>query len=130
MPHLDDPAGRRIETSPEAERLVEDERDPFGATFDEDAAFDHVPQSVSSRTTRPAAADRAHSWRLPSATWTPRLLGAYHAHLPESVITGPVTSPITGVMYVHVSVTTVTPPSARSLATSPRPATCTRPVLT
>ena len=37
---------------------------------------------------------------------------------------------ITGVMYVHVSVTTVTPASARSSATEPTPASWARPVFT
>src|ERR671922_671573 len=106
---LDDPAGRGVESSPQAERLIEDERLAFGDAFDEEPAVHRSAQSVSSRTTRPAAAERTHSSRLPIATSTPRLLGAYQAHLPESVITGPSTSLSTGVTYVHVSVTIVTP---------------------
>ena len=118
MAGFDDLAGRRIEPAPEAERLVEHECRTGRVALDErsDPSISR-PRSPRRGARWPAAADRTHSSRLPSATSNPRLLGAYHAHFPESVITGRSTPWSTGVMYVHVSVTTVTPASARSSAT-------------
>src|SRR5688572_17526033 len=74
MARYDDLAGRGVEPAPEAERLVEDERGTRRPALDEDPTIHQPPQTIWSRSTWPAAAERTHSSRLPRATSNPRLL--------------------------------------------------------
>ena len=69
MGGFDDLAGRGVEAPPEAQRLVEHECRTGRAALDEGPSPPSArPVIDSSRTTRPAAADRTHSSRLPRAT--------------------------------------------------------------
>src|SRR6266702_2659373 len=92
MMGIDQEAGRRVESAPEAERLVEDEGDAAALARHQGPPRDRrhgSPHRSLSRTTRPVAAERTHSSRLPRTVWNPRVPGAYHAHFAEFVITGP-----------------------------------------
>ena len=79
MPVHDD-AGCGVDAAPEAERLVERQHGAAGGAGDDGLRVQRLAHRsdhrCSSRTTRPATAERTHSARLPNATRDPRPPGA------------------------------------------------------